>query len=541
MDNDCPKELSLQPLFACYMLQLKLSHVRIPVTANPNVKNAVCRQYHIQHEDIGDFRVVRQAIDARKKNKVMYDYQVAVTLPDSYASLLEKDGVSQLKPSVEVEYPQWKDDLRPVVVGFGPSGMFAALYLARCHAKPVILERGGKIEDRKRAVADFMYTKTLNPNSNVQFGEGGAGTFSDGKLNTNVHSEYNDFVLQEFHKHGAHEDVTYMQNPHVGTDYLEKVVRNMRLEIESLGGEFHFDTVFTDFHRDEDAVIELVCEPVLEIRTHHVLLGLGHSARDTIRRLYERGMAMEAKPFSMGVRIEHQQRRINRMQYGEAARILPPASYKGVAHLPGRSVYTFCMCPGGTVMASASEPNTIVTNGMSERKRDKANSNSALLVNVNPEDYLKQSPLDGLDYQEKYERQAFEVAGDYRAPGNLVGEFLQDKVAQMYRSVKPSYPHGMAFCDFRRCLPDYVVDSLKKALPLFDRKMPGFADPDAVLTGVETRSSSPVRMVRGEDRMCSLPGFYPIGEGAGYAGGIMSAAIDGLKTAIFLLSLQTQS
>lgn len=517
------------------MIQLKLSNIRIPVSANPNVKNAVCQQYHIRHEDVQDFRMLRQAIDARKKNKVMYDYQVAVTLSDNYASLLEKDGVSQLKPSVEVEYPLWKDDLRPVVVGFGPSGMFAALYLARCQAKPIILERGGKIEDRKRAVADFMYTKTLNPNSNIQFGEGGAGTFSDGKLNTNVHSEYNDFVLKEFHKHGAHEDVTYMQNPHVGTDYLEKVVRNMRLEIESLGGEFHFNTTFTDFHRDGD-LIELVCAPELKIRTHHVLLGLGHSARDTIRRLHERGLTMEAKPFSMGVRIEHQQRRINRMQYGDAARILPPASYKGVVHLPERSVYTFCMCPGGTVMASTSEPDTIVTNGMSERKRDKANSNSALLVNVNPEDYLKNSPLDGLDYQEKYERLAFEVAGDYRAPGNLVGEFLQDKIAQMYRSVKPSYPHGVVFCDLYRCLPDYVVDSLRKALPLFDRKMPGFADPDAVLTGVETRSSSPVRMVRGEDRVCSLPGFYPIGEGAGYAGGIMSAAIDGLKTAMFLLS-----
>ncbi|MBR3572864.1 MAG: hypothetical protein IKN99_06385 [Bacteroidales bacterium] len=526
------KIVFLQPKITLDM-KLKLTNIRIPVSANPNVKNAVCQQFHIRHEDVQDFKIVRQAIDARKKNKVMFDYQVAVTLPDKYKSLLGKDGVSEYKTPLQLQYPEWNDDLRPVVVGFGPSGMFAALYLARCHAKPIILERGGKIEDRKRAVADFLYTKTLNPNSNVQFGEGGAGTFSDGKLNTNVHSEYNDFVLQEFYKHGAHEDVTYMQNPHVGTDYLEKVVRNIRLEIESLGGEFHFNTVFTDFKK-QDEVLELVCEPELKIKTHHVLLSLGHSARDTIKRLYERGMEMEAKPFSMGVRIEHQQRRINRMQYGDAARILPPASYKGVVHLEDRSVYTFCMCPGGTVLASTNDPETIVTNGMSERNRDKANSNSALLVNVNPDDYLKDSPLDGLDYQEKYERLAFQVAGDYRAPGNLVGEFLQGKVAERYRSVKPSYPHGVCFCDLHRCLPDYVVDSLKKALPLFDRKMPGFADPDAVLTGVETRSSSPVRMVRGDDRMCSVKGIYPIGEGAGYAGGIMSAAIDGLKTAIFL-------
>lgn len=512
-------------------MRLKFSNIRIPVCANPNVKNQVCRQYHIDGKDLQDFKIVRQAIDARKKDKVLFDIQVAATLPDKYQHLLNEAGVSECKPETEVTYPEWKGAHRPIVVGFGPSGMFAALYLARCNAKPIIIERGEKIEDRKRSVNEFLYNKVLNPNCNVQFGEGGAGTFSDGKLNTNVHSEYNQFVLDEFYKHGASEDVTYMQNPHVGTDYLEKVVRNIRLEIESLGGEFHFSTTFTDFEQKGDA-LRITCHNGKVFTTEHLLLGLGHSARDTIKQLFTRGLKMEPKPFSMGVRIEHQQNRINRMQYGEAAKILPPASYKGVIHLKERSVYTFCMCPGGTVMASTSEPNTIVTNGMSEHKRDKANANSALLVNVTPEDFYRESPLDGLDYQEKYEKMAFEVAGDYRAPGNLVGEFLQGKIAKMYRSVKPSYPHGLVYCDFERCLPKYVVDSLREALPLLGKKMRGFDDPDAVMTGIETRSSSPVRILRNNDRQCDIPGIYPMGEGAGYAGGIMSAAIDGLKTAM---------
>lgn len=516
-------------------MQVKLSNIRIPVSSNPNVKNAVCRQYKIKSEDLRDFKIVRQAVDARKKNNVLYDYQVVVTLPDHYKNLLKESGCSEYTPDAKLIYPEWTDELRPVIVGFGPSGMFAALYLARCKARPIILERGGRIEDRRRSVQEFLQNKILNPNSNVQFGEGGAGTFSDGKLNTNVHSEYNNFVLNEFYKHGACEDVTYMQNPHVGTDYLEKVVRNIRIEIESLGGEFHFDTIFTDFDQVDDH-IHVHGQPNINLQTHHLLLGLGHSARDTIKQLHTKGLAMEAKPFSMGVRIEHQQNRINRMQYGDAAKILPPASYKGVIHLKDRSVYTFCMCPGGTVMASTSEPDCIVTNGMSERKRDKANANSALLVNVTPADYMQNSPLDGLDYQERYERMAFEIAGDYRAPGNLVGEFLEGKIAKTYRGVKPSYPHGIVYCDFYRCLPKFVVDSLREAIPLFGKKMRGFDDPEAMMTGIETRSSSPVRIIRDEDRMCNVKGIYPMGEGAGYAGGIMSAAIDGLKTAMGISS-----
>ncbi|MBO4489535.1 MAG: hypothetical protein J5741_07790 [Bacteroidales bacterium] len=513
-------------------MRIKISNIRIPVNVPTDLSDKVCRMLHLDPSEITDFRILRQAVDARKKPNVFYDYQVSVEVPDHRQDLLRSDNVVAMPSATPLKYPKWPHSDRPVVVGFGPAGMFAALYLARCHAHPVILERGQKIEERKASVAKFLADKTLNPESNVQFGEGGAGTFSDGKLNTNVHSEYNAFVLREFYLHGASEDVTYLQNPHVGTDYLERVVRNIRLEIESLGGEFHFNTCFTGFRQEMDGALHIDCSLELHFHTRHLFLGIGHSARDTIRTLHEQGLAMEAKGFSMGVRIEHPQSLINKIQYGAAARFLPPASYKGVVHLPDRSVYTFCMCPGGTVMASTNDPETIVTNGMSERKRDKENANSALLVTVRPEDFLHDSPLDGLAYQEHYERKAFQIGGDYRAPGNLMREFLQKKVAKEIRSIQPSYPHGVVFCDLQRCLPDYVVNSLRDALPLMDKKMHGFAHPDAVLTGIESRSSSPVRILREADRMCQTKGIYPIGEGAGYAGGIMSAAIDGLKSAI---------
>ena len=515
----------------CDMVRLKLSNISVPVESARNVKNFVCKQFKIRTEDLCDFKILRQSVDARKKNKVQYNFQVEVTLPDKYSFLIGSPGVGEPSAALDLSYPKWPHDLQPVVVGFGPAGMFAALYLARCGAHPIVIERGERIEDRQQSVQRFLQTKLLNPESNVQFGEGGAGTFSDGKLNTNVNSEYNQFILNEFHSHGAPEEVTYQQNPHVGTDYLSKVVKNIRVEIEKLGGEFHFNTLFEDFNKD-GAHLTVCCRGGKEFKTNHLLIGLGHSARDTIRMLHARGLLMEAKGFSIGVRMEHLQRDINRMQYGPSASLLPPASYKGVVHLQNRGVYTFCMCPGGTVMASASEEGTIVTNGMSEHKRDKSNANSALLVSVTPEDFLQGSVLDGIEYQAKYERLAFQMAGDGRAPGNLVGEFLKGQVAVRHRKVVPTYPHGLYYGDLSRCLPDYAVQALREALPLLERKLPGIANVDTVLTGVETRSSSPVRILRNDNRMSSVSGIYPIGEGAGYAGGIMSAAIYGLRTAI---------
>ncbi|MBP5563177.1 MAG: hypothetical protein J6X51_04000 [Bacteroidales bacterium] len=515
------------------MNEIQISNIRIPVTTPPErLRDIVLHKFTIEEDNILDFKILRASVDARKKNDVVYDYRVRLSLKSVNDALLKHPDVKLYEPPAPMQYPKWPHQMRPVVVGFGPAGMFAALYLARCGARPIVVERGSCIEARKQEVQKFMKERVLNPDSNVQFGEGGAGTFSDGKLTTNLHNEHIGFVLEEFYRHGATEDVTYAAQPHVGTDYLEKVVRNIRQEILDLGGEVHFNTCFTDYISHPDHHLTILCNNDLQFETQHLLLCLGHSARDTIRHLYQKGLEMEPKSFSIGVRVEHLQKKVNAMQYGRFASCLPPASYKGAVHLKERGVYTFCMCPGGTVMASASEPNTIVTNGMSEKSRDKANANSALLVSVEPADFYRESPLDGLAYQEVFERKAFEVARDYRAPANLMREFLAGKVATAPRSVKPSYPHGVVFCDLKRCLPDYVVAALREAVPQFDRRLRGFNDPDAVLTGVETRSSSPVRILRNELRQSNIEGIYPVGEGAGYAGGITSAAIDGLRTAI---------
>lgn len=512
-------------------MEIKIANYTVSVTQKTDLRQAVINKYAISADDIVDFKILRCSIDARKRDDILYNYQFYLNLKKEYPHLLALPNITLAKPPPILEYPQWSQQLPPVVVGFGPAGMFAALYLARCHARPIIIERGSEIEKRKEEVANFLNNKQLNENSNIQFGEGGAGAFSDGKLTTNINSEWIDFVLQEFYQHGATEDVTYMSNPHVGTDYLEIVVKNMRKEIQSLGGTFYFNTVFTDFKKEKEE-IKILCNNNLEFDTQHLLLCLGHSARDTIRTLFDKGLKMEPKSFSMGVRIEHLQSKINKMQYGRFAPFLPPASYKGVVHLKKRSVYTFCMCPGGTVMASASEEKSIVTNGMSNKKRDGINANAALLVGINPSDFFVDNPLDGLSYQEKYEKMAFAISGDYKAPCNLLAEFMTNKVATAARSIIPSYPHGVIYCQLDRCLPSYVVRSIREAIPLLNKKLKGFQDEDAVLTGIETRSSSPIRILRDENRMSTVSGIYPVGEGAGYAGGITSAAIDGLKTAM---------
>lgn len=513
-------------------MEIQISNFKVPVDQQPDLKKICCQHYHLSENEIDDFKILRSSIDARKKSQIVYDYRFYLKIKTDKASLLHNPDITLYEKPEPMHYSHWPHTLPPVIVGFGPAGMFAALYLARCQANPIVIERGSCIENRKKEVEDFLQHKNLNENSNIQFGEGGAGAFSDGKLTTNLHNSLIQFVLDEFYKHGATEDVTYMSNPHVGTDYLEKVVKNIREEIISLGGKVFFNTQFLDFHPNKD-YIKILCNNNLEFNTQHLLLGIGHSARDTMRHLFQKGIPMEAKPFSIGVRVEHPQKQINEIQYGRFAKYLPAASYKTAIHLKNRSVYSFCVCPGGEVMASTSEKNSIVTNGMSRKKRAGQNANGAILVNVNPEDFYKTSPLDGVDYQEKYEKLAFEIAKDYRAPANLMKEFLQGTIAQKTRSVTPSYPHGVIYCDLNRCLPAFVVKSLREALPLIDRKLNGFCQADAVLTGIETRSSSPVRILRNEQRESSIKGLYPIGEGAGYAGGITSAAIDGLKTAIY--------
>ncbi len=480
------------------------------------------------------YKIIQKSIDARDKNKIVLIYKLLI---ETEINLTGKNIKEYVDKNIKLDYPKWNNKYQPIVVGFGPAGMFSALYLARCMAKPIIIERGSKIEDRKKDVGDFLNNKILNSNSNVQFGEGGAGTFSDGKLTTNLKDPLINFILNEFYTHGAKEDVLYDSRPHVGTDYLEKIVRNIRLEIESLGGKFYFNHKFDDFNLEsysiKISVLDIKNNNKLYLNTNHLLLGLGHSAKDTIRMLYNKhNINMEQKAFSMGVRIEHPRELINKAQYGKYHKVLPAAYYNLATHINDRGVYTFCMCPGGFVLASASDENTIVVNGMSNNDRENVNSNSAVLVDVKPSDYDKGNVLDGIDYQEKYEKLAFSISNDFRAPANLVKEFLNDEIAKSERSVKTSYPHGLCFTDLSRCLPDYVIKNLKEGIVAFDKKLHGFNYDDAILIGIESRSSSPIRILRDENRVSSIKYIYPIGEGAGYAGGITSAALDGLKTAI---------
>lgn len=503
-----------------------LLEIRLNVNRLNELEELILKKTKINSQNLKSYRIIRESIDARKKDDVCYNLGILVETINPV-----KNKVLEIykEPSI-MQYPKWKDSLRPIIIGFGPAGMFSALYLARANAKPIIIERGEQVEKRKQKIQAFFESKVLDTESNVVFGEGGAGTFSDGKLQSNIKNEWNYFVLNEMVKHGANSDVLTSNYPHVGTDKLEIVVKNIREEIISLGGEFFFSTIFTDYEELADCLV-VKTNKNHQFKTHHLLLGIGHSAVDTFELLAKKGVEMEAKPFSMGVRIEHLQKNISEAQYGKYANNLPPAPYKLACHLKERSVYSFCMCPGGYVVASANKNDTIVTNGMSYSDRAGTNANSALLVEIKPEDYYVNSPLDGFKFQEKFEKKAFSMSNDYRAPANLVGEFLQDKVAQAARSVVPTYPHQVIFTDLKQVLPNYVVESLKEALPIFDKKIKGFADSDAVLTGVETRSSSPVRILR-KDYMSSQKYLYPMGEGAGYAGGIMTSALDGLKLAI---------
>ena len=475
--------------------------------------------------------ILKKSVDARKKNRILITFRVRIT-----------DAIMENQPaSTDAAITNGKS--RPVVVGFGPAGMFAALLLAKRGYSPVIIERGKKIEDRVRDVENYFNGLALVPYSNVQFGEGGAGTFSDGKLYSGVSDARRSYVLDSFVRAGAPREILYASHPHVGTDRLRGVVTAIRQEIEKAGGTFLFGRTMNGIDTENGRVSGIRhsqsgsdTEDAVYLETSNVILAIGHSARDTFRYLDEKGISMTAKPFSVGVRIEHPREWIDRAQYGNFAghKALSAAEYKLVSHTDnGRALYTFCMCPGGYVVAGASETDGVVTNGMSNYKRDAENSNSAILVGCDVKDFEDGGVLSGVHFQQKLERLAYEHGGRTgKAPCQRLGDFLDGHASLGCGEVKPSYRPGVAYANLRRILPEFVSDTIAQGITAMNRSIPGFSHPDSLLTGVETRSSSPVRIVRNEEWMSpDAAGLFPCGEGAGYAGGIMSSAIDGLKCA----------
>ncbi len=519
---------------------LRINNIRLPLDSGETaLRRRVCTILSISAHQLEELQLVKRSIDARKKQELHLVCCVNVRIKgeEKVLSRLRDRNVTQLK-ELPYHFPAVtrSGSLPPVVMGMGPAGLFAALYLARNGIPSIVLERGRPVEQRTADVERFWATGVLDPASNVQFGEGGAGTFSDGKLTTGTHDPRIRTVLETFVEFGAPRDVLYSHKPHIGTDILRTVVRNLREELIRLGCDVRFQHQLTGLQVSGDALSGIRVtgpEGTTRLPCQQLILAPGHSARDTFRMLYEAGLPMEQKNFAIGVRIEHRQEDISKAQFGPAWDRLPPSDYKLSCHLPsGRSAFTFCVCPGGQVVASASEPGLLVTNGMSCRARDGQNINGGFLVGVGPEDFPGEDPLAGVRFQEQWERAAFLAGGEsFRAPAQLVGDFLNRIPSTQGGSITPTYRPGVTWTDLTRCLPSYVTDTLREALPIFHRRVQGFAAPDAVLTGVETRSSSPVRILRGENAQSPLSGIFPCGEGCGYAGGIMSAAVDGVRIA----------
>lgn len=533
---------------------IRLTDIKLPLDHQGHeIEQAILAKLAIDAQQLVNFTVFKRGYDARKKNSIILIYTLDVSTTDDEALLAKFSADNKVKPTPDMEYKyvaQAPATLkhRPVVIGMGPCGLFTGLVLAQMGFKPIILERGKEVRERTKDTFGFWRKKILNTESNVQFGEGGAGTFSDGKLYSQVKDpkHYSRKVLNEFVEAGAPDEILYVSKPHIGTFKLVTMVEQMRAKIIELGGEIRFEQRVDEIHfapSDEQTqqVTGLTLASGETIETDHIALAIGHSARDTFKMLHEHGVFIKAKPFSVGFRIEHEQSVIDEARFGKNAgnEILGAADYKLVHHCSnGRSVYSFCMCPGGTVVAAASEEKRLVTNGMSQYSRHERNANSAIVVGIEPKDFTDNGDtsnvLAGIDFQRKLEEKAFKMGGEsYDAPVQLVGDFLAGRKTGEHGSVIPSYKPGVTYCDLSEALPDYAVAAIREALPAFEKKIKGFSMDEATLTAVETRTSSPIQITRDRETLQSInvKGLYPAGEGAGYAGGILSAGIDGIKVA----------
>lgn len=523
---------------------IRLTEIRLPLTHEEGeLREAIAKKLRIPAQQVLSFTLFKRGYDARKKNNIqlIYTLDVEVANEAELLATLSEDPHVRITPDMEYKFvAQAPADLteRPVVIGFGPCGLFAGLVLAQMGFKPIIVERGKEVRERTKDTFGFWRKRTLNPESNVQFGEGGAGTFSDGKLYSQVKDPhfYGRKVITEFVAAGAPEEIMYVSKPHIGTFKLVTMIEKMRATILELGGEIRFSTRVDDIHQQDGKITGVTLSNGEVLYSRHVVLAVGHSARDTFEMLYQRGVYMEAKPFSVGFRIEHKQSMIDEARFGPSAGhpILGAADYKLVHHCKnGRTVYSFCMCPGGTVVAATSEEGRVVTNGMSQYSRAERNANSAIVVGIDPERDYPGDPLAGIRFQRELESGAYQLGGaNYDAPAQTIGDFLAGREPNALGDVEPSFTPGIKLTDLSKALPAFAIEAIREAIPAFDRQIKGFASDDGLLTGVETRTSSPICIKRGKDfQSINLQGFYPAGEGAGYAGGILSAGIDGIKVA----------